>query len=168
MLLSNLVWKKFNRELTDSHLIFILLISLWIDTTSFTTFFHLTLLYTGTWRGFCCCLDSKMSISKLYHDLRFLELSLSSKCDGWFVITRSRTLVPLVGSSTIFVRPLSSSMSVNLWWILDYCVFNFSVFFFQSHPGKLKSPATSIKLFFILDVLPRLLSNWFSLYSLAV
>lgn len=56
------------------------------------------------------------------------------KLEGWFVAIRSRVLIPLVGSSTICMKPLSSNISVNLWWIDGYGVLGFSLLFFQSHP----------------------------------
>lgn len=85
------------------------------------------------------------------------------KLEGWFVSMRSRVLIPLVGSSTLCMKPLSSDISVNLWWIDGYGVLGFSLLFFQSHPGRLKSPATTIKEFLMLDALLRLLANWWLL-----
>lgn len=88
--------------------------------------------------------------------------------EGWFVATRSRVLIPPVSSSTLCMKPLTSDISVNVWWIDGYGVLGFCLLFFKSQPGKFKSPATTIKAFFMVDALPRPLANWSMHSSLEV
>lgn len=77
-------------------------------------------------------------------------------------------LIPLVGSSTLCMKPLSSDISVNLWWIDGYGLLGYSLLFFQSHPGRLKSPATTTKELLMLDAVSRLLASWSMHSSLEV
>lgn len=90
------------------------------------------------------------------------------KLEGWFVSMRSRVLIPLVGSSTLYMKPLSSDISVYLWWIDGYGLLGYSLLFFQSHPGRLKSLATTTKEFLMLDAVSRLLASWSMHSSLEV
>ena len=67
---------------------------------------------------------------------------------------KSKVFSPLVGSSTIWIRLLSSSISLKLVWILGYGVLSFNVLVLHSHPGRLKFPAIIILDFaFILNLI---------------
>ena len=131
-----------------------------VDDNPLLMFSQLAFLYSGILHGFCILFLVVISISE--KTISWSEIpgivSVLVNVDGLLVRMRSKMFSPLVSSSTIWVRLLSSSISLNLVWILGYAVLSFNVLVFHSHPGRLKSPAI-----IMLDV--AFLLNLFKLFS---
>ena len=83
-------------------------------------FSQLAFLYSGILRGFCILFLVVISISE--KTISWSEMpgivSVLVNVDGLLVRMRSRVFSPLVGSSTVWIRLLSYSISLNLVWIL--------------------------------------------------